>query len=78
MKGILLSTLLVLTGFAQEKPATRAEPPTPPAPSTAPAVPPAPAADAALRKREYKDALFEEITEKKLDALWQEFIASRR
>jgi hypothetical protein len=34
--------------------------------------------DAALRKREYKDALFEEITGKNLDALWQEFIASRR
>jgi hypothetical protein len=78
MKATLLTTLLGLTGIAQEKPAPRPVPPTPPAPSTAPAVPPAPAADAALRKRVYKDALFEEITEKNLDALWQEFIASRR
>lgn len=34
--------------------------------------------DAALRKGEYKDALFEEITGKNLDTLWQEFIATRR
>ena len=34
--------------------------------------------DAALRTGKYSDALFEELTGKNLDALWQEFIAGRR
>lgn len=33
--------------------------------------------DAALRSGKYSDAIFEEITGKPLDPLWQEFIASR-
>ena len=34
--------------------------------------------DSALRKGEYKDELFEEITGKPLDKLWEEFVSAQR
>lgn len=34
--------------------------------------------DAALRQGRYSDAIFEDVTTKKLDALWEEFVGQRR